>query len=126
MTDYAAAPAQPIINGIITIVAGAPVFTGRGISSIVRTVGGAVAGDFTLTLDFGLPGDVGLDQAFAKSMITQRGTLGALAGGTTITQQAVTYPNTATVRVVLSIAGVGTDPSLGAGAGFELAVWRTN
>jgi len=121
MTDYAAAPIQSIINGIISFVGGAPVFTGRGISSIVRTPGGAAFGDFMLMLDFGLPGDVGLDPAFAKSMLTQRGTLGALPGGTTITQQAVTYPSTATVRVVTSIAGVGTDPNA-----LELAVWRTN
>lgn len=132
MTNYAAAPIQPIINGIISFAAGpfppvgTPVFIGRGVSSIVRTpVGapffGAPAGDFLLMLDQGLPGDVGLDPAFAKSMLTQRGTLGALPGGTTITQQAVTYPNTATVRVVTSIASVGTDPNA-----LELVVWRTN
>jgi hypothetical protein len=121
MTNYAAAPIQPIINGILSFVSGAPVFTGRGVGSILRTPLGAAFGDFTIVLDQGLPGDVGLDPNYARTMITQRGTLGAVPGGSTITQQAVTYPSTATIRIVMSIAGVGTDP-----AAAEIAVWRTN
>lgn len=41
MTNYAAAPIQPIINGLISLVGEvpAPVFTGRGIFSIARTLG---------------------------------------------------------------------------------------
>lgn len=121
MANYDAAPIQPFINGIITIVAGVPVFKGRGVSSVVRTPLGALLGDFTLMLDFGLPGSVGIDPNFAKSQITQRG---GVSGATLITQQAVTYPSTATVRVVMSVAGAGTDPVLPAAT--ELVVWRTN
>jgi hypothetical protein len=120
MSNYDAAPIQPIINGIITIVGGVPVFTGRGISSIVRTAAGALLGDFTLMLDFGLPGNVGLDPAYAKSSLTQRGD--PVTGLTTITQQAITYPATAFVRVVTSVASAGVDPP----DGLELIVWRTN
>lgn len=133
MANYDAAPIQPFINGIITAdeEGGAVHWNGRGVSTIVRTPAGAplfgaALGDFLLTLDFGLPGSVGIDPNFAKAMITERGTLGAHAGGTTITEQAVTYPTTATVRVVISIAGAGTDPSISVGGGVELVVWRTN
>jgi hypothetical protein len=121
MTNYAAAPIQPIINGILSIVGGAPVFTGRGVGMIMRTAGGATFGDFTIILDQGLPGDVAIDPDYARTMITQRGTLGAVPGGTTINQQAVTYPGTATIRIVMSVSGTGTDP-----ASAEIAVWRTN
>jgi hypothetical protein len=122
MTNYAAAPIQPIINGVITVGEGGPVFVGRGIFSIARTVGGAAFGDFTLILDQGLPGDVGIDPVFARSMITQRSNPAALPpGGTGLTQQAVTYPSTATIRFVMSIASVGVDP-----VATEIVVWRTN
>jgi hypothetical protein len=116
LANYNAAPIQPIINGLISIGGGGPVFVGRGISSIMRTPGGAGAGDFLMILDQGAPGSVGLDPNYARTMITQRGTLGA-----TITQQAVTYPSTATIRIVTSAASAGTDPTV-----LEIAVWRTN
>ena len=121
MTDYAAAPLQPIANLVIDPLN--PFFfdSGQGVQSVVRTVGGAAAGDYTITLDPGLPGDVGLDGVFGRTTITQRGTLGILAGGTTITENAVTYPSQTTVRVVFSIAGVGTDP-----ATTEVLIWRGN
>jgi hypothetical protein len=125
MTNYAAAPIQPIVNGIITVdgESGIPGFVGRGISSIARTVGGAAFGDYTLILDQGLPGDVGLVSDFARTMLTQRSNPAAvLPGGTSITQQAITYPTTATLRIVISIASVGTDPDVA----LELVVWRTN
>jgi hypothetical protein len=121
MTDYAAAPLQPIANLVIDPLNAAFFDSGQGVQSVVRTVGGATAGDFTITLDPGLPGDVGLDGAFGRTTITQRGTLGTLAGGTTITENAVTYPSQTTVRVVFSIAGMGTDP-----ATTEVLIWRGN
>jgi len=120
MTDYAAAPFQPIANLVLTPLT-VGFFVGVGVLSVVRTVGGAAAGDFTITLDPGLPGDVGLDGAFGRTTITQRGTLGLLAGGTTITESAVTYPTQKTVRVVFSIAGVGADP-----VAVEILIWRGN
>lgn len=121
MANYAAAPIQPIINGLITFTeVGIPVFTGRGIFSIARTGGGAAHGDVTLLLDPGLPGDVGVDPLFAKTMLTSR-PLGGLAGGTTLTQLAVTYPTTNTIRIVTSAASVGIDPNV-----LEIIVWRTN
>jgi hypothetical protein len=82
MSDYASTgPLQPIVNLVLNpIVAG--FFVGQGVLSVVRTPGGAPAGDFTIVLDPGLPGDVGLDGAFGRVTITQRGTLGTLAGGT--------------------------------------------
>ncbi len=121
MANYDAAPIQPIINGLITASEAGPLFVGRGISSIMRTPGGAGVGDYLLILDQGTPGSVGLDPNYARTMLTQRGTLGVNPGGTTITQQAVSYPSTATIRIVLSTAGAGVDP-----AALEIAVWRTN
>lgn len=121
MTDYAAAPVQPIANLVISPLVAGFLVSGDGVLSVVRTLGGAVAGDFTITLDPGLPGDVGLDGGFGRTIITQRGTLGVLDGGTTITENAVTYPTQTTVRVVFSVAGVGTDP-----AETEVLIWRAN
>lgn len=125
MTDYAAAPLQPIANLVLTPLT-VGFFVGVGVLKVVRTPAGAplfgaAAGDFLITLDPGLPGDVGLDGVFGRTTITQRGTLGLLDGGTTITESAVTYPSQTTVRVVFSIAGVGTDP-----IATEILIWRGN
>jgi hypothetical protein len=60
MTDYAAAPIQPIVEGFVTFPGGVgtqPFFDGKGVSSIVR--GTAAFGDYILTLDVGLPGNAG-------------------------------------------------------------------
>lgn len=121
MTDYASAPVQPITNLVIDPLSPTFFDGGQGVLSVVRTVGGAAAGDFTITLDPGLPGDVGLDGRFGRTTITQRGTLGALAGGTTITENAVSYPTETTVRVVFAVGGVATDP-----AETEVLIWRAN
>jgi hypothetical protein len=121
MANYAAAPIQPIINGLITFTEiGDPVWTGRGVELIARTAAGAPHGDVTITLDKGLPGDVAIDPIFARTMLTSR-PLGGLAGGTTLTQYAITYPTTRTIRIVTSIASIGTDPVT-----LEVIVWRTN
>jgi hypothetical protein len=126
MTDYAAAPLQPICNLVIDPLSPKLFDLGQGVLSVVRTPAGAplfgsASGDFLITLDPGLPGDVGLDGQFGRVTITQRGTLGLLAGGTTITENAVSYPTPTTVRVVFSVAGVGTDP-----ATTEVLIWRGN
>lgn len=60
MTDFAAAPVQPIVEGIVTFPGGVgttPVFTGKGISSIIRD--GSVQGSYILFFDVGLPGNAG-------------------------------------------------------------------
>jgi hypothetical protein len=52
--------------------------------------------------------------------VNQRGALGGLAGGTTITQVAASYPTIFTVRLVFSIASVGTDPEEA-----DVIIWRS-
>jgi hypothetical protein len=126
MTDYAAAPLQPIANCVIDVLSPTLFDGGQGILSVVRTPAGAplfgsAAGDFLITLDPGLPGDVGLDGNFGRTTLTQRGTLGLLAGGTTITGEAVSYPSQTTVRVVFTVGTVATDP-----AETEVLIWRGN
>lgn len=129
MTDYAAAPIQPIANLVLNpanipvgapLLASSPFFEGRGVLSVARTVGGALFGDFTITLDPGLPGDIDLFTGAGYTCVTQRGTLGGLSGGTTITQVAVTYPTIFTVRLVFSIASAGTDPEEA-----DVIIWRS-
>ena len=130
MTDYAAAPIQPIANLVLNpanlpvapgvLPGSSPLFQGRGVKSVGRTVSGAAAGDFTITLDPGLPGDIDLFTGAGYTLVTQRGTLGALPGGTTITQVAVTYPTIFTVRLVFSVASVGTDPTES-----DVIIWRS-
>jgi hypothetical protein len=76
MADYAAAPIQPIVQGLLTVLTptaafplGQVVFTGRG--AFVGPQGTGVApgrgtnahGDFVLTLDPGLPGTAGAVEA---------------------------------------------------------------
>lgn len=135
MTDYASAPAQPILQGLISVNADLSVnFEGMGVSAIARTVGGAAAGDFTLTLDPGVPGDVSIDQQFGRSLLTVRGSLlNAVPGATSIDGKALSYiPNanpqigSNKIRVVLTAAGAGTDPSDADGDGCEIVLWRGN
>lgn len=152
MTDYAATPVQPFVQGIIQCAspaAGPVSFQGRGVSAIGR--GTAAQGDFLLTLDQAVPGSGGVVDAAAlpaggvlPSVIGDPRTLLTVRGGsgappiTTITQQAVSYGNIvagvfvaaapgasfSVVRVVLSIAGVGTDPVDAAGGGCEVVCWK--
>jgi hypothetical protein len=133
MTDYAVNPFQPIVQGVVTIVGGAPVFDGVGVSSISRVVGFAL-GAFLLTLDEGLPGNAGavppgtspINDPNVRTMLTMRGlgvppksnivatgilyllspTLGVGADQIIVTTQ--TFP--------LALA----DPN----GGFEIIVWR--
>lgn len=154
MTDYAAAPSEPIVQGLITIVETqtfvGPVFTGRGISSILRTPPGAPlfgnpAGDYLLILDEGLPGDVALDPIFGRSFLTVRGALAnPIHLSTTIDQKSISYyaspafgvfvPNplpdlgSNVVRVVLAASSTGfaTDPVGTNGNGCEIVIWRGN
>jgi hypothetical protein len=152
--DYAAAPSEPIVQGLITIVVidtiPTPVFSGRGISSIIRTppgvpLMGQAAGDYLLTLDEGLPGDVALDPIFGRSFLTVRGApSNAIHFSTTIDQKSISYvANPApgvyvpgpvpglgsnVVRVVLTASSTAapTDPTGTAGNGCEIVIWRGN
>jgi hypothetical protein len=137
--DYAAAPSEPIVQGLITVGGSGPAFLGRGISSIVRTpVGaplfGSANGDYLLTLDVGLPGDVGLDPPFGRTLLTVRGAFSnAIHFSTTIDQKSVSYVPSAVfgvgsnvVRVVLAVSSTGfaTDPTGTDGSGCEIVIWR--
>lgn len=153
MTDYAATPIQPFVQGIIQCAApagGAVTFQGRGVSAITRP-NPALQGDYLLTLDEALPGTNAVADAAAlpaggvlpsvigdpRSMLTVRGGSGN-PPVTTITQQAVSYGNIVAgvfvaaapgqqitvVRVVLSIAGLGTDPVGVPGSGCEVVCWK--
>jgi len=155
VSDYAAAPAQPIVQGLITIVTPQtglpfPAFSGIGVSSIVRTPPGSpfsgnAAGDYLLMLDEGLPGDVALDLIFGRSFLTVRGSFtNVVHFGTSIDQKSISYvASTApgvfvaspvpgigsnVVRVVLtaSSTGLATDPVGSDGNGCEIVIWRGN
>lgn len=71
MGDYAAAPIQPIVQGLLTVSgsgAGSPnvpTFNGRGISAVTRVAGPPIA--YVLTLDPGLPGNAGEVAAIGKA-----------------------------------------------------------
>ncbi|HYX22233.1 MAG TPA: hypothetical protein VFA98_15425 [Thermoanaerobaculia bacterium] len=56
MTDYAAAPVQPILQGLVTTLGGVTNFFGRGVEKITHVVG---SGLYRLVLDAGLPGNAG-------------------------------------------------------------------
>jgi hypothetical protein len=127
MSDYAAAPIQPIVQGLLTVSGTTPSFVGKGVSSVSRTG----AGDYVLTLDPGLPGEAGaLDPNLARSLVTLRGGSGA-PPVTTITQVAVVYHASATpgvgdntVELLFSIAGTPTELSGAASAGAEVVIWK--
>lgn len=128
-SDVAAAPTQPIVQGLLTVEGVTPSFYGRGVLGVVRNG----AGDFTLTLDPGTPGCVGIDPDFARTMVTVRG-VGTLPCTTTISEKNVTYPLSATpgvgcnqVRIRLaSSANAGIDPTGADADGVEVIVWRGN
>jgi hypothetical protein len=63
--DYAAAPIQPIVEGIVTFPGGVgtqPVFDGKGVRAIVR--GGPPQGQYLMLFDVGLPGNAGAIEPF--------------------------------------------------------------
>jgi len=130
MTDYASTSQQFIAQGLITIVDGAPVFSGRGFSAIERTPGGAADGDFLLTFDDGLPGAVGVDPTVSRVILTLRGGSGS-PPVTTITQKSATWVTSGTtgvgckqLRVITSVGGTGTDPTGADAGGLELIVMK--
>jgi hypothetical protein len=117
--NYQATPIQPIAHALIEISeGGAPVLVAGsyGFSAIARTVGGAGAGDFTLTLDPGVPGavslpsDIGSAEDAGRALVQVRGSATAtIPGGTSIVTKNVSYvapanPNAGVTQVRLVLA----------------------
>jgi hypothetical protein len=128
MNDYAAAPAQPILQGLVVsniappprvqteglkfLPPGyVPSFYGRGCSDVTADATGII-----LTLDAGLPGDVALTESFARTMVTVRAVPPLLA---TI-NITISYPDEEHVKVSLTDSlGFPIFPRA-----FEIIVWR--
>lgn len=150
MTDYAAAPIQPIVQGLLTvdIVGGVPVptFQGKGVSAVTRTAGG-VQIVYELTLDEGLPGNAGelqpspIDlgpplvlgpQPDARTLINIRGSLtNVIPGGTSIVATGVTYAVagmdggfTEVLLVFTDATPAAVDPTGAVASGVEIIVWK--
>lgn len=149
--DYAAAPTQPIIQGVVNIilpeveiVEGTPAevrsaparsasriraarragfqipdpalsFYGLGVSAIRSDLNGNVL----LTLDMGVPGNVGIDSKYARTLVTIRGT--GSPPNTFVDEKLVSYPDTRTVAIMFMSEGFVVFPFQ-----FEVIVWRGN
>jgi hypothetical protein len=138
--DYAAAPVQPLVQGLLTVdpISLVPTFQGRGVSSVTRPS----IGVYNLNLDVGLPGNAGelaatspttLPAADIRSMITMRGspTNPILAFSTSVTDYTVDYINPGpdggirTIQLVFQTwAQSPVDPTGNDAAGVEIAVFR--
>ncbi len=148
--DYAAAPIQPIVQGLLTVSGAAvppplgphiPTFQGKGVSSVTRTVAGADI-IYTLFLDEGLPGNAGElqpgptvlgPQPDARTLINIRGSLAnAVHGGTSIVATGVTYAQpsltdggfTAILLVFTNDIPAAVDPTDDVASGIEIIVWK--
>ncbi len=151
--DYAAAPIQPIVQGLLTVSGAAvppplgphiPTFQGKGVSSVTRTVAGADI-IYTLFLDEGLPGNAGElqpgptvlgPQPDARPINNTRGSLAtAVHGGTSIVATGVTYlapvaqPSTdgaftAILLVFTDDTPAAVDPTDDVASGIEIIVWK--
>lgn len=147
--DYAAAPIQPIVQGLLTV-SGAgvppplgphiPTFQGKGVSAVTRTVAGATI-VYTLLLDEGLPGNAGElqpgptilgPQPDARTLINIRGSLtNAIPGGTSIVATGVGYAEpgpdggvTAILLVFTDDTPTAVDPTDDVASGVEIIVWK--
>lgn len=122
--DYAVTPFQPIVQGVVSFVAGSPVFDGEGVSDIARAPGFPV-GAFLLTLDPGLIGNAGavppgtspINDPNVRSMLTMRGV--GSPPLTNIVTKAVLY-------LLSPIPGVGADRILVVTQAFPLALADPN
>ncbi len=77
MTDYAAAPAQPIVQGLLRVfeIDSTPMLAFFGIGIVQTGPFKPVyngLGNYTLTLDPGLPGDVAIDPPFGRALLNVR------------------------------------------------------
>jgi hypothetical protein len=137
MTDFAAAPVQPIVSGLVTLAAGVWSFSGKG---CLPAVGHTGAGIFLLGFDPGLPGNAGAVQPLpvqvrgfppdptadpdVRSIVMVRGPFPS--GIFNIAVRYITSPfagvGAPVVQVLFANAGnVLTDPPAG---GFDLIVWK--
>jgi hypothetical protein len=140
--DYAAAPIQPIVQGLLTVdpVLLTPTFTGRGVSRVTRTTAvGQIL--YTLFLDAGLPGNAGELQAGppivgpepdARTLVTVRGSpTNAIPGSTSIVSVGVFYGglspdggDTTILLVFTNAVPAAVDPTGAVASGVEVIVWK--
>jgi sugar lactone lactonase YvrE len=113
MTDYAAAPVQPIAQCLYDPATNT-ILDGNGFS---QGVVHASAGSFLFTFDIGVPGAVALDPNKARTFVTTRGDT---TGFSNIDDVGVSYPQKNQVLIGTAEAGTATDPS----APLEIIVYR--
>ena len=139
--DDAAAPIQPIVEGIVTFPNGVgpigqPFFDGKGVLQVLRT--GAPQGSYAFILDPGLPGNAGAVPAVpeipllappdpdVRTMITPFGSGSPPMSG--IATIGVSYllsplPGVGAFSILVVLENLGfipTDPI----NGFQIVVWR--
>ncbi len=126
MTDYAAAPSQPIVQGLLRVftIDSTPMLAFYGIGIVLTGPNApfyAGTGTYILTLDPGLPGDVSIDPPFGRTLLNVR----ALAGTpTAVVSKSISY-------LVSAVPGVGAnkiqitlnaDPEVA----LEIVLWRAD
>jgi len=143
--DYAAAPIQPIVQGLLTVVivdgVPTPSFAGKGVSAVTRTVTPTTI-IYMLFLDVGLPGNAGElqpgptvlgPQPDARTLVNIRGSISNIVpGGTSIVATGVTYAvpslvdggDTAILLVFTNDTPVAVDPMGAVASGVEIIVWK--
>lgn len=114
MTDYAAAPVQPIAQCLYDPATNT-ILDGAGFSLAVVH---ASAGNFLFTFDLGLPGGVALDPKKGRTVVTTRGD--PVTGLSAIDDVGVSYPQKNQVLIGTSAGGSPTDPN----APLEIVVYR--
>jgi len=139
MTDYAAVPVQPIVQGLITLVNPDVPDDGIDFFGIGIVQNGPFApvrngaGSYTLTRDPGLPGDVAINPLFGRFMMTVCGPNGIAAGApTAIESKSLTYLTSPLlnanlvganqIEIFLAAGGAGTDFE----TGLEIILWRAD
>jgi hypothetical protein len=134
MTDYAAAPVQPIVQGLLTV---------RGIEGFILSFFGigivqtgpfapvrVGAGNYILTLDPGLPGDVAIDPPFGRQLLNVRSPMGT---PTAVISKSIAYLTSPTLNPtqvganqiqirLANLTPVGVDPEVG----LEIILWRAD
>lgn len=133
MTDYAAAPVQPILQGLVTTTGLITRFFGRGVEKITHVNG---TGLYRLVLDAGLPGNAGAIEPTptgallpaapdTRTMITRR-------TNPNVTSELVTYVQSSLVADgvppppdgslnVIVVLFIG--PAQASDADFEIITW---
>jgi hypothetical protein len=136
MTDYAAAPVQPIVQGLLSVrfVDSAGILSFFGVGIVLTGVNAPLyvgAGHYVLTLDPGLPGDVAIDPPFGRTLLTVRGPVGGAAGTPTIVEsKSINYivnavPGVGANKIEIFLtdsADDGADPE----TGLEIVLWRAD